>query len=163
MQGLIDEVLLHECPEPLRMDVVAEFIDAHKRPPTSCGDEVGEKQAAQYLASALERRHVSTQTGPQLAPEQVEQWVSVLRALPGDEVAPWAADPVLVAAQAYFLKHGHLKAQKRGILLQRSPKGRASLTEEEWSDDDSDASEDEEALEEMLDEFLPQEDDDEMD
>ena len=74
MQGLIDDVLLHECPEGLRLDVVAEFIGAHKRAPTAGGDEVGEKQAAQYLASALERRHVSTQTGPQLATEQVEQW-----------------------------------------------------------------------------------------
>ena len=77
------------------MDVVAEFLTAKQRAPALGGSVDSEHRAAQYLASALERRHVSTRTGPQLTQAEVEQWASVFRGLPEGAVQAWAPDPVL--------------------------------------------------------------------
>ena len=71
-EDMKEHVLLYECAEDLRAAVVAEFVDREKRAPCCTGCSV-EARAALYLHSAFGRRHLSTQSGAQLAPAEVEQ------------------------------------------------------------------------------------------
>ena len=107
-----EQILLYECPEELRLAVVAEFISKTRRVPSTAGSRV-EFTAARYLGSALERRHVSTATGEQLTLDQCTAWEQCLKNLPVDQEAPqWQVDPSFGTALDFFNCHGHLTPQK---------------------------------------------------
>ena len=76
-----EQLLLYECPEDLKLAVVAEFIEAKQRTPQLEAEDVAERRAATYCNSAQWRTHLSTAPGPQLTPEDVAAWDSLWAAL----------------------------------------------------------------------------------
>ena len=121
-----DAVLLHECPEDLRREVVFEFLQKENRLPLSSGPSVFEDVAAQYVASTLERRHRSATSGPQLRAEEVSAWESLFR----EYGCVWKPDSTFSDAQNFRRVHGHLRPQKRGWIRRK----RGKLSEEDERD-----------------------------
>ena len=107
-----ESILLYECPEALRIDVVDEFIKEASMLPTGNADDEAERRASTYVQSALARRHMSTATGLQLTTEQVNQWEGVLRGHAAHGTQLWQGDPILNRAVAFYREHGRLAAQK---------------------------------------------------
>ena len=107
-----EDILLHECPEALRIAAVKEFLQRAQRPP--CRDAIGlaELRASQYAHSATTRVHASNHTGPQLSEEQILAWEDVFGLLPEALRYKWAEDPVFEQAQTYYQKHGRLASRK---------------------------------------------------
>ena len=108
--AIVDMILLRTCPEELRLEVVQECIAAkHRRPDPANEDEV---HAAQYLASALRRRHVGDDSGEQLSLSDVAEWNAVLQLLPTDDQPSWEEDWVLVQTSEFYQLHGHLNLRR---------------------------------------------------
>ena len=121
-----DSVLIYECPEDLRREVVSEFLRMENRVPLSSGPAVFEDVAAQYVASALGRRYRSTTSGPQLRAEEVVAWDSLL----SEYDCEWKPDSTLSEARIFRRTYGHLRPQKRGW-IRRKP---GELSEDEERD-----------------------------
>ena len=99
-------LLLRTCPENERSEVVQEFIAAkHRRLDPANEDEA---HAAQYLASAMRRRHVGDDSGEQLTLSEVAEWNAVLKQLPTAEQPAWEEDWVLLQASEFYQFHGRL-------------------------------------------------------
>ena len=76
-----------------------------------------------YVQSALERRHVSAESGIQLTVEEVARWDAIFAALEEATRPLWLEDPVLLAASAFYDAHGHLELSQWG--KDASPEERA--------------------------------------
>ena len=77
-----EDVLLFECPDELRRLIVAEFIAKHAALPREDAADSGERRAALYHQSALDREQLSTIAGQQLTAKDRSEWEAVWTALP---------------------------------------------------------------------------------
>ena len=112
IEDVREQLLLYECPEDLRLAVVAEFIEAKRRTPQLEAEDVAERRTATYCNSAPWRKQLSTASGPQLTPEDVVAWDSLWAALLPAPAPSWVEDPVFMRACAYYAEQGHHNAQK---------------------------------------------------
>ena len=104
-------MLLFECPEELRMGVVADFIQTTTHVPCIDAIDSDERIAARYVSSALGRSHSSSESGLQLTPDQVLSWEQVFDRLPcGVQRPSWREDAVFSAAVLFFDQHRHITA-----------------------------------------------------
>ena len=84
--ALREGVLLYECPEELRLDVVEEFLSNEKRLPCADAQCLREQRAALYFDSALARKHQGTPTGPILAPAARKAWERLVQEFLANEL-----------------------------------------------------------------------------
>lgn len=112
-QQMREDVLLFECPDELRKQIVTELIARHGPLPREDATDLGERRAALYYQSALGRLHLSTAMGPQLTLEDGLGWEAVWATLPAEFAPIWPEDPVLLRTQTFYAEHGHLNPQKR--------------------------------------------------
>ena len=129
IEVLREEVLVYECPDKLRRQVVSEYISMHGVLPEEDATGLGERRAYLYHQSALDRLHLSTSTGPQLTYNDCLAWEAVWALLPAELMPCWPDDPVFLRARAYYASHGHLDVQKQ------SWRRRKLLTEEKRAED----------------------------
>jgi hypothetical protein len=123
------EVLLHECPEDLRIAVVGECLEMSHRVPAHDARSIAEHYASLYIDSALARQHVSTSTGPQLTHKEHLAWARLLSTLPPESVPDWPGDPVMAHTRSFYQSNGHLDARKRNL------HERTKLSEQEREED----------------------------
>ena len=115
-QQMREDVLLFECPEKLRQAIVAEHIARCGALPQADAPDLIGRRAALYAQSALERSHLSTAAGPQLTHEERLAWDEVWATLPLQLRPLWQEDPVLLRAQEFYDRYGHLNVQKHNLL-----------------------------------------------
>ncbi len=117
-----EAVLLHECPEELRLAVAEEFVQREGRLPRLLRGSFYEDVAARYVNSALERRHRSEASGPQLREDEVAAWDRIFQG----RGVEWLADTTFADAKLFNRRYSHLRPQKRDWVRRK----RGALSEE---------------------------------
>ena len=129
IEPLREDVLLYECPEDLRIAVTCEYRQRAGRLPELDTTDIIEQRAAQYLQSALHRRHKSDPSGEQLSMEEIAAWNAAWEEASEGGAMAWPEDPVLILARKFLKSHGNLDAQKHGVYATKV------LTEDEREED----------------------------
>ena len=101
---------MRSCPEELRLAVVDVVVTKTRRLPSPTAE--AEAFAHRYVQSALERRHLSADSGEQLSAAHIALWEALFAKVPSDLRLTWQEDPVLARAREYFADQGHLSVPK---------------------------------------------------
>ena len=92
LKAVKNKVLVVSCPEQLRLEVVEEIVEREGRLPSAGVD--AEFFAHAYVESALERRHISAESGEQLTGAQVIRWEAIFERVSSVTRIVWPEDPV---------------------------------------------------------------------